>query len=153
MILELCHSSQSSAVRPHEVVAAGDGLCACGGSGRRSCRSALRFSAQNVVARQRETNRVAQRSQRRGGGASCGGGCSAGSLAGEIDRSRRGALGHGGGRAEADRQQVPFLGEIPLSTEIRKGGDLGEPIVTGAPGSPHANAFLAIAGNLRKAIA
>jgi ATP-binding protein involved in chromosome partitioning len=62
-------------------------------------------------------------------------------------------FGHGGGKAEADRQQVPFLGEIPLSTEIRKGGDIGEPIVTAAPGSAPAKAFLDIADNLQKTLA
>src|SRR5678809_1641498 len=37
-------------------------------------------------------------------------------------------FGHGGGRAEAERQKVSFLGEIPLFTEIREGGDQGKPI-------------------------
>jgi len=32
-------------------------------------------------------------------------------------------FGHGGGKAEAQRQQVPFLGEVPLFTEIREAGD------------------------------
>ena len=32
-------------------------------------------------------------------------------------------FGHGGGQDEAARQGVPFLGEMPLFTEIRKGGD------------------------------
>src|SRR5437762_10679113 len=34
-------------------------------------------------------------------------------------------FGHGGGRTEAKRQNIPFLGEIPLFTEIRIGGDEG----------------------------
>jgi len=38
-------------------------------------------------------------------------------------------FGHGGGREEAGRQRAPFLGEIPLFTEIREGGDCGTPIV------------------------
>ena len=32
-------------------------------------------------------------------------------------------FGHGGGQDEAARQGIPFLGEMPLFTEIRKGGD------------------------------
>ena len=38
-------------------------------------------------------------------------------------------FGHGGARREAERMGVPFLGEIPLVTGIRVGGDTGEPIV------------------------
>jgi len=38
-------------------------------------------------------------------------------------------FGHGGGRAEAERRSIPFLGEIPLFTQIREGGDRGVPIV------------------------
>src|SRR5438093_1280323 len=44
-------------------------------------------------------------------------------------------FGHGGGRAEAERQKIPFLGEIPLYTEIRVGGDQGQPVVVFSPGS------------------
>ena len=42
-------------------------------------------------------------------------------------------FGHGGGQAEAARQDVPFLGEVPLFTEIREGGDRGVPVVVSAP--------------------
>jgi len=42
-------------------------------------------------------------------------------------------FGHGGGRAEAARQNIPFLGEVPLFTEIREGGDRGVPVVVSAP--------------------
>jgi ATP-binding protein involved in chromosome partitioning len=38
-------------------------------------------------------------------------------------------FGHGGGRREAERLGVPFLGEIPLDGQIRDGGDRGTPIV------------------------
>ena len=38
-------------------------------------------------------------------------------------------FGHGGGRLEAERQNIPFLGEVPIFTEIREGGDRGVPIV------------------------
>jgi ATP-binding protein involved in chromosome partitioning len=59
-------------------------------------------------------------------------------------------FGNGGGRAEAQRKGVPFLGEIPIFTEIRQGGDQGIPVVAGAPASQPARAFLAIAEALRK---
>jgi len=39
---------------------------------------------------------------------------------------------------------IPFLGEIPLDTAIRQGGDQGQPIVVVHPDSPSANAFYAI---------
>ena len=57
-------------------------------------------------------------------------------------------FGHGGGRAEAARQGVPFLGEIPLFTEIREGGDRGVPVVVAAPNGAPAKAFEAIASAL-----
>lgn len=37
-------------------------------------------------------------------------------------------FGEGGGRKEANQQQVPFLGEIPLIQSIREGGDSGVPV-------------------------
>jgi ATP-binding protein involved in chromosome partitioning len=58
-------------------------------------------------------------------------------------------FGHGGGRAEAARKNLPFLGEIPLFTEIREGGDSGTPIVVGAPASAAARCFIDLAQNLR----
>lgn len=36
-------------------------------------------------------------------------------------------FGHGGARKEAERLGVPFLGEIPLSADIRKASDAGKP--------------------------
>jgi ATP-binding protein involved in chromosome partitioning len=57
-------------------------------------------------------------------------------------------FGHGGGRAEAERQKVSFLGEIPLFTEIREGGDRGMPVVISNPKSAAARTFIQIAENL-----
>ena len=57
-------------------------------------------------------------------------------------------FGHGGGRAEAGRQKAPFLGEVPIFTAIREGGDAGTPIVVSAPNHPASQAFLAIARKL-----
>ncbi|MFZ2643415.1 MAG: Mrp/NBP35 family ATP-binding protein [Verrucomicrobiia bacterium] len=52
---------------------------------------------------------------------------------------------HGGGRREAERQNVPFLGEVPIYPEIRVGGDTGQPVVVSAPQSPAGKAFIDIA--------
>jgi len=58
-------------------------------------------------------------------------------------------FGHGGGKAEAARQGSPFLGEIPLFTEIREGGDRGVPVAISNPNSPPGQAFIQIAQALR----
>ena len=59
-------------------------------------------------------------------------------------------FGHGGGRAEAARQAVPFLGEVPIFTAIREGGDCGTPIVVSAPNHAAGKAFIQIAATLQK---
>jgi ATP-binding protein involved in chromosome partitioning len=58
-------------------------------------------------------------------------------------------FGHGGGRAEAERQKISFLGEVPIFTEIREGGDRGVPIVVSSPDKPAGEAFLRIAEAVR----
>ena len=59
-------------------------------------------------------------------------------------------FGHGGGQAEAKRQNLAFLGEIPILTEIRLGGDQGVPVVVSAPEAPSGQAFIQIARILRQ---
>jgi ATP-binding protein involved in chromosome partitioning len=59
-------------------------------------------------------------------------------------------FGHGGGHNEATRQNVPFLGEVPLFVEIREGGDSGMPVVVSAPAKPAGQAMLRIAEGLRQ---
>jgi ATP-binding protein involved in chromosome partitioning len=59
-------------------------------------------------------------------------------------------FGHGGGKQEAARQDTPFLGEVPIFTEIREGGDRGMPIVVSTPNHPAGKAFIGIAEALRK---
>jgi len=54
-------------------------------------------------------------------------------------------FGRGGGKNIAEKLEVPFLGEIPIDPEIRKGGDTGQPIVFANPDSPTAKAFQDIA--------
>ena len=58
-------------------------------------------------------------------------------------------FGHGGGRAEAERKGVSFLGEIPLYTEIRIGGDQGSPVAATAPETAPGKAFMGVAQALR----
>jgi ATP-binding protein involved in chromosome partitioning len=62
-------------------------------------------------------------------------------------------FGHGGGRLESERRGIPFLGEVPLFTEIREAGDRGEPIVVSAPEKPAGRAFIEIARALRQRLA
>ena len=62
-------------------------------------------------------------------------------------------FGHGGGQDEAARQGIPFLGEMPLFTEIRKGGDSGVPVVVSQPDSLPAEVFGQIAQQLQEQLA
>jgi ATP-binding protein involved in chromosome partitioning len=59
-------------------------------------------------------------------------------------------FGHGGGHAEAERQNITFFGEIPLFTEIRVAGDAGVPLVVSAPESAPGQAFIKVAQSLQK---
>lgn len=52
---------------------------------------------------------------------------------------------HGGGKTEADKLGVPFLGDIPLDTKIRETSDSGHPVVATDPLSPHTKAYRDIA--------
>ena len=61
-------------------------------------------------------------------------------------------FGHGGGRQEAARQNVPFLGEVPLFTEIREGGDRGTPITVSTPNHTAGKSFIQIASTLRSSL-
>jgi ATP-binding protein involved in chromosome partitioning len=54
-------------------------------------------------------------------------------------------FGHGGARAEAARLGVPFLGEVPLTLDIRETSDEGRPVVATDPSSAGATAFRDIA--------
>jgi ATP-binding protein involved in chromosome partitioning len=57
-------------------------------------------------------------------------------------------FGHGGGKAEAERQGAPFLGEVPIFTEIREGSDRGIPVVVARPEHPAAMVFMNMARSL-----
>ena len=54
-------------------------------------------------------------------------------------------FGKGGGEKVATELGVPFLGQIPLYSPIRVGGDTGVPIAESEPESPAALAFLNVA--------
>lgn len=58
-------------------------------------------------------------------------------------------FGNGGGREEAARQNIPFLGEIPIYTAIREGGDKGQPVVCTHPDAAEGKAFIDVAQALR----
>jgi ATP-binding protein involved in chromosome partitioning len=57
-------------------------------------------------------------------------------------------FGHGGGARMAEELSIPFLGEVPIDTRVREGGDTGKPIVAAAPDSPAALGFEAVAGKV-----
>ncbi len=57
-------------------------------------------------------------------------------------------FGRGGGQRMARDMGIPFLGEVPIDTRVRSGGDEGKPIVAVAPDAPSAQAFEAVAGKV-----
>jgi len=61
------------------------------------------------------------------------------------DGQRVEIFGHGGGAEEARRQNLPFLGEIPIFQEIRVGGDRGVPVVQSHPEAAYSQAFFTVA--------
>jgi ATP-binding protein involved in chromosome partitioning len=54
-------------------------------------------------------------------------------------------FGEGGGRRLADELGVPLLGQIPLVTALREGGDVGAPVTVTDPTSEAALAFETLA--------
>ncbi|MBI1976925.1 MAG: P-loop NTPase, partial [Candidatus Omnitrophica bacterium] len=57
-------------------------------------------------------------------------------------------FGSGGARKSAEQWGIPFLGEIPLLTQIRTTSDQGKPVVQSDPDCPAAKAFLKVAENM-----
>ncbi|ORI21690.1 Mrp/NBP35 family ATP-binding protein [Rhodococcus sp. 1168] len=70
------------------------------------------------------------------------------------DGTRMDIFGSGGGQDVSERltkavgATVPLLGQIPLDTAVREGGDNGIPIVLGHPETPAAKALEAVAAKL-----
>ncbi|TKT74266.1 Mrp/NBP35 family ATP-binding protein [Aquamicrobium sp. LC103] len=54
-------------------------------------------------------------------------------------------FGHGGARREAERLGVAFLGEVPLTMNIRETSDAGTPVVVAEPDGPQAKVYREIA--------
>ena len=54
-------------------------------------------------------------------------------------------FGHGGARDAASEIGVPFLGEVPLTMQVRECSDSGHPVIVCNPASTAGGAFLAIA--------
>lgn len=48
---------------------------------------------------------------------------------------------YGGGKRTAEEMDIPFLGEVPITTSVRVGGDKGVPIVEMDPESPVSASF------------
>lgn len=59
---------------------------------------------------------------------------------------------HGGGAQLAEREGLPFLGEIPIVSSVRGSGDSGKPIVLAQPASEVARTFRGIAEKLACAL-
>ena len=57
------------------------------------------------------------------------------------DGQRFTIFGEGGGEILADELDVPLLGKVPLSEELRDHADRGEPLVTAEPDSPASQAI------------
>ncbi len=72
------------------------------------------------------------------------------------DGTRQEIFGSGGGQVVADSlarsigAEVPLLGQIPLDTAVREGGDRGVPVVLQEPDSPAASALRAVARQLAR---
>jgi ATP-binding protein involved in chromosome partitioning len=57
-------------------------------------------------------------------------------------------FGHGGARNEAERIGVPFLGEVPLTIDIRERSDAGTPVVASDPDGISAKIYREIAARV-----
>ena len=67
--------------------------------------------------------------------------------------TRADIFGHGGAQHEAQRQGVPFLGEVPLHMAIREKSDAGLPVVATEPDGAHARIYREIAARVRAGLA
>jgi ATP-binding protein involved in chromosome partitioning len=64
------------------------------------------------------------------------------------DGTRYELFGSGGGKELADRLEVPLLGQVPLLSALREGGDAGRPVMVTEPESEASKAFAAIAATV-----
>ena len=61
------------------------------------------------------------------------------------DGKRYEIFGSGGGAELAEQLEVPLLGQVPLTPELREGGDVGDPIVVSDPDGEAAQVFVDVA--------
>jgi ATP-binding protein involved in chromosome partitioning len=66
--------------------------------------------------------------------------------------TRSDIFGYGGARKEAERQGVPFLGEVPLHMTIREKSDSGMPVVATEPDGEHTKIYREIAARVLEQI-
>ncbi|MCG6114326.1 MAG: iron-sulfur cluster carrier protein ApbC [Mesorhizobium sp.] len=57
-------------------------------------------------------------------------------------------FGHGGAKSEAERLGVPFLGEVPLTIDVRETSDAGTPVVVSNPEGAPAKVYRQIASRV-----
>jgi ATP-binding protein involved in chromosome partitioning len=69
------------------------------------------------------------------------------------DGKRYELFGAGGGADLATRLDVPLLGQVPLVTELREGGDSGAPIMLTDPAGEAATAFAVMAERIEVELA
>ncbi|AUW94794.1 MAG: iron-sulfur cluster carrier protein ApbC [Sulfobacillus thermosulfidooxidans] len=65
---------------------------------------------------------------------------------------RMNVFGEGGGQSLADLFHVPLLGQIPLESTVREGGDKGRPLAASEPTSPAGAVFLSIAERIKQTL-
>ena len=66
-------------------------------------------------------------------------------ILGVIENMSGDLFGAGGGEQLAQERDVPFLGRIPLTANVRVGGDSGHPVVADDPDSEAGQAFHSVA--------
>ena len=71
---------------------------------------------------------------------------------GLIENMSGPVFGEGGGKAEAERLSIPFLGALPLDADLREGGDAGRPSVATDPQGDIADRFAEIAARVSSAL-
>ncbi len=65
-------------------------------------------------------------------------------ILGVVENMSGDFFGIGGGEALAEKRELEFLGRIPLSSDVREGGDYGRPITVTDPESDAGQAFMAV---------
>jgi ATP-binding protein involved in chromosome partitioning len=68
------------------------------------------------------------------------------------DGTRMDLFGSGGGEQLAQATETTFLGKVPIDQNVRIGGDSGKPIVTSAPESAAAKAFVDISQKIAQKV-